>query len=41
MGLHTEFQSLRGWPQRLTDWLIDGGYLFSNVTPDPGSGAAH
>jgi len=41
MGLHTEFQSLRAWPQRLTDWLIDGGYLFSNVTPEPGSVGGH
>ena len=41
MGLHTEFQSLRNWPQRVTDWLIDGGYLFSNVTPEPGSIGGH
>jgi acetyl esterase/lipase len=41
MGLHSEFQSLRDWPHRLTDWLIGSGYLFSNVTPEPGSIGSH
>ncbi len=27
MGKRTEFVSLRNWPQRLTEWLIDTGWL--------------
>ncbi|WP_339814479.1 alpha/beta hydrolase [uncultured Imperialibacter sp.] len=27
MGYRSEFISLRGWPQRMADWLMDMGYL--------------
>lgn len=27
MGKRTEFVTLKGWPQRLEEWLIDSGYI--------------
>jgi hypothetical protein len=27
MGYRSKLESLRGWPQRLADWLADYGFL--------------
>ncbi len=27
MGKRTEFVTLKGWPQRMADWLVDSGYV--------------
>jgi hypothetical protein len=27
MGNRSQFKSIKGWPDRLADWLLDMGYL--------------
>ncbi len=30
MGYRTEYQSLKNWPDRMADWLVDNGWLENN-----------
>jgi len=33
MGDRSELRSVRGWPERMSDWLRDGGWLEAGATP--------